>query len=149
MLQNCRRRDKASNYSNCSQVPIYLIITLNLFRHIKNTFSRASFLHFLLRYMNLLMRTQCRMEMNAEEARTNILTATRCYLGFSKRTFLDPPKAHGLLLKVSNTLFLCSAALYIRPFIHNLECCFYYRIIKYSELEGTLKYHRVQLLTLH
>lgn len=136
MLQNCRQRDKVSDYSNCSQVPIYLIITLNLFRHIKNTFSRASFLHFLLRYMNLLMRTQCRMEMNAEKVRTNILTAARCYLGFSKRTFLDPLRAHGLLLKVSNTwLSLFSST------VHQAQCCSYYRIIKYSELEGIHKDH--------
>lgn len=34
------------------------------------------------------------MEMNAEKERTNILTATRCYSCFSKRTFLDPLEAH-------------------------------------------------------
>lgn len=48
-------------------MPIYLRITFNLFRDIKNTFHRASLLHFLLRYASLLMGTQCRTEMNAKK----------------------------------------------------------------------------------
>lgn len=72
---------------NCSQMPIYLIITFNPFRDCKNTFSGANSLHLLLRCLNFLMGIKCGMEMKAVKEQMNSMTTIKVFLRLFQEKF--------------------------------------------------------------